>query len=46
MTLFDDSLAIALLTSASLLLGSTALAQKAPPAPNYPDSIKAHVGAA
>ena len=46
MTLFNKSLSIALLTSASLLFGSVALAQKAPPAPTYPDSIKAYVGAA
>jgi rhodanese-related sulfurtransferase len=46
MTSINKSLCISLLASASLLLGSAALAQKAPPAPTYPDSIKAYVAAA
>jgi rhodanese-related sulfurtransferase len=40
------ALPIAGLVSAGLLLGGTALAQTAPAAPTYPDSIKAYVGAA
>jgi rhodanese-related sulfurtransferase len=34
------------LLAAGLLIGGTAAAQLAPTAPNYPDSIKAYVGAA
>jgi rhodanese-related sulfurtransferase len=46
MRLLNKPLSIALLVSASLLVGGCAIAQKAPPAPTYPDSVKAYVGAA
>lgn len=46
MVTLKKSLSLALLISASLLLSGCAYAQKAPPAPTYPDSIKAYVGAA
>lgn len=39
-------LATTCLLAAGLLIGGTVAAQKAPPAPTYPDSIKAYVGAA
>ena len=39
-------LATSCLLAAGLLIGSTAAAQSAPAAPNYPDSIGAYVGAA
>ncbi len=45
MSIRRTPLSLALLMSASLLMGGVALAQKPPPAPNYPDSIKALVGA-
>ena len=45
MTFLKKPLSIALLMSASLLLGGVALAQKAPAPPTYPDSVKAYVGA-
>ena len=47
MTFFKQSLSIALLASASLLIGCAAPVQTAPPAPaapNYPDSVKTYVG--
>lgn len=46
MVALKRSLSVALLACAGLLLGSAAMAQQAAPAPNYPDSIKAYVGAA
>ena len=39
-------LATTCMLAAGLLIGGTVAAQKAPPAPTYPDSIKAYVGAA
>jgi rhodanese-related sulfurtransferase len=47
MTFFKQSLSIAVLASASLLIGCAAPVQTAPPspaAPNYPDSVKTYVG--
>jgi rhodanese-related sulfurtransferase len=46
MVSLNKSLSVALLAAACLLLGGTATAQQAAPAPTYPDSIKAYVGAA
>jgi len=47
MVVLKKSISVALLVSACLLVGGTATAQLVPaPAPNYPDSIKAYVGAA
>ncbi len=46
MAILNKPLSIVLLLSASLLSGGVALAQKPPPAPTYPDSVKAYVAAA
>ncbi len=46
MSIAHKQISLALVVCASLLAGGLAHAQKAPPAPTYPDSIKAYVGAA
>jgi rhodanese-related sulfurtransferase len=46
MTAVKRRVSLAMLVSATLLLGGLAQAQKAPPPATYPDSIKAYVAAA
>lgn len=46
MSIARKPLSLTLVVCAALLAGGLAQAQKAPPPPTYPDSIKAYVGAA